>query len=325
MGYYIFKGNATVGGYVARCLEEAGWEPTDFAGQADAALTYFTSQSRLEDAYFETDGLIHGLHSGAVVIDLSPAAPTFARELSALATVNDLLCVEAPLCVEYVSAGDPFADASKVSCFAAGEDDALDAAMPLIDVLAGHADRVGGPGAAQLKKAMHTISEAARFISSIESKALDHAVKAASVSLVAQTEDAHAGVWPPEDASAAGVFTIEMMTSEVSAAVMAAEDVGLVLPQLESTMRLLDVLSVLGGVDMGPAALSLLYCDEEKSTAAGLDWNRAKEAYGMSGDGFDDFDDYDDYDEEDYGADPNGFDGGADGFFGGVYGRFSSN
>lgn len=325
MGHYIFKGNATVGAYVARCLEDAGWEPTEFAGQADAALTYFVSQSRLEDAYFESDGLIHGLHPGAVIIDLSPAAPTFARELSALATVNDLLCVEAPLCVDNILDMDPFADSSKISCFAAGEDDALDAAMPLIEVLASHVNRAGRPGMGQLKKAMHTISEIPRFIASIEAKALDHAVVTASFSPLTKEESEHTEAWPPENASAAGIFTIEMMTAEVSAALMAAEDVGLVLPQIESAMRLFDVLSVLGGVDMWPVALSLLYCDEETSTAAGLDWAHAQEVYGSALGDFDDFDEYDDYDEDDYDADSDDFDGGANGFFGGGYGRFSSN
>ena len=315
MGHYIFKGNATVGAYVARCLEAAGWEGTEFAGQADAALTYCMPQGVLEDAYFESDGLIHGLRAGAVIVDLSPAPPTFARELSALATVNDLLCVEAPLCVEDVLAADPFADRSKIACLAAGEDDALKAAMPILEALAGRVDRVGGPGAGQLKKAARTISEAARLVSSIEAAALEHATIAASPLSAPTSGGAVEGDWPPENASETGTFTVEMMMAEVSAAVMAGEDADLVLPQLESAMRLLDVLSVVGGVDKGPAALTLLYCDEETSTAAGLDWNRAQEVYGAA---LDDYDDYDDYEDD-------GFDGGADGFFGGGYGRFSSN
>ena len=321
MGCYIFKGNATVGEYVARCLESAGWERTDFAGQADAALTYCMPQSALEDAYFESDGLIQGLRPGAAIIDLSPAPPTFARELSALATVNDLLCVEAPLCIGDMLAVDPFNDRSKISCFAAGESDALEATMPILEALAGRIEQAGGPGAGQLKKAAHTISEAARVVASIEAAALEHVVEEGALSPTVSIGRAAEHAWPPENASAAGSFTVEMMLAEVSAAMMAAEDVGLVLPQLESITRLLDVLSVLGGIDMGPNALSLLYCDEEVSTAAGLDWTRAKEAYGAA---LDDLDDYDDYDDG-FDADPDDFDGGVDGFFGGGYGRFSSN
>lgn len=321
MGSYIFKGNATVGEYVARCLESAGWESTDFAGQADVALTYCMPQSALEDAYFESDGLIHGLRAGAVIVDLSPAPPTFARELSALATVNDLLCVEAPLSIGDMLANDAFEDRSKITCFAAGENDALEAAMPILEALAGHVEQAGGPGSGQLKKATHTISEAARVVASIEAAALEHVVESAALSPAVSIGRAVKDSWPPEISSAYGSFTVEMMLAEVSAAMMAAEDVGLVLPQLESITRLLDVLSVLGGIDMEPKALSLLYCDEEVSAAAGLDWNRAKEIYGAA---HDDFDDYDDYDDG-YDADPDGFDGGVDGFFGGGYGRFSSN
>ena len=52
------------------------------------------------------------------------------------------------------------------------------------------------------------------------------------------------------------------------------------------------LLAVIGGSDLTPAALALVYGDEKSCARHGLDWTRAEQAYGDEGDGFG-------YDEED--------------------------
>ena len=89
-----------------------------------------------------------------------------------------------------------------------------------------------------------------------------------------------------------GPYTCEMFMAELSAALMAADDVDLILPQAEAAMHLLELLAVIGGSDLTPAALALVYGDEKSCARHGLDWTRAEQAYGDEGDGFG-------YDEED--------------------------
>lgn len=100
--------------------------------------------------------------------------------------------------------------------------------------------------------------------------------------------------------------------SEVSAAIMAADDVELIIPQAESAMHLLELLAIIGGSDKSPVALALAYGEEEDCARNGLDWTRAEQAYGQGADhdhdhGDDeDLDGFDDFDFDDpYGA---GFD-----------------
>ena len=106
-----------------------------------------------------------------------------------------------------------------------------------------------------------------------------------------------------------------MLLAELSAALMAADDAEVILPGVEATMHLLELLVVIGGADMAPAALSLVYQDEAAGARAGLDWTRAEVAYGHpaseededwsayddeDGCGYDHFredHDYDDYDD----------------------------
>ncbi len=62
-------------------------------------------------------------------------------------------------------------------------------------------------------------------------------------------------------------------------------------------MHLLELLVVIGGADMAPAALSLVYQDEAAGARAGLDWTRAEVAYGHPASEEDE--DWSAYDDED--------------------------
>ena len=57
---FVFVGNDTVGNMVADRLCGAGWQRVGDAGAADAVLTYFTTQTALEDAYFGDNGIVQG-------------------------------------------------------------------------------------------------------------------------------------------------------------------------------------------------------------------------------------------------------------------------
>ena len=94
-----------------------------------------------------------------------------------------------------------------------------------------------------------------------------------------------------------GDYTAEMLLAELSAALMAADDAEVILPGVEATMHLLELLVVIGGADMAPAALSLVYQDEAAGARAGLDWTRAEVAYGHPASEEDE--DWSAYDDED--------------------------
>lgn len=331
MPRYAFFGHASVGAYVARCLEPYGWVRADDASDAAVVFTYFAGASALEDAYFEDEGLVKRSRPGTLLVDLSPSTPSFARELSAIATVNDLRPVEAPIAVSDPAIRDPFASPDNILCFAAGEEDDVDEVIDLLETIASHVERTGGSGTAQLARAAHTVQAAALVASAVEADALVRATCNATASLDGLT----AHVRPSFDhvkhmlaAVAAdgfsGTYTIEMLLGEVAAAMAAADDVDLILPQLESVMHLLEVITVIGGADKAPAALSLMYREEADSAANGLDWTRAEDLFSECGHDHDcgcgcDHDHDHGYDH-DYGIDED------DGFgFAGGFGGYSAN
>ena len=290
---YVFKGNETVGAALRRALEVSGWTETDDLEGADAAFTYFTSLSALEDAYFDGEGLIQRMKEDALLVDLSPATPGFARECAAIAEVNGLHPIEAPLIVASFEDDDPFADAANLACFVAGEEDDVERARALLEPLAATVTPMGTSGSAQLARAAYTLQVTAQIVSAIEAEALFAATQRLVTSAGHLTGAVGAvGAAVPQAACVLariveerfdGAYTVEMFLAEVAAAMSAADDVDLILPQAESVVHLIELLVVVGGPERGLASLALLYREEAEGARRGLDWSRAERLYASKG------------------------------------------
>ena len=74
-------------------------------------------------------------------------------------------------------------------------------------------------------------------------------------------------------------FTLEHLMGELAAALACVDDGDAILPQAEAGFRLMELLAMVGGVTYSPAALKLVFTDEETSKKYGLDWSRAEGAY----------------------------------------------
>lgn len=310
---FAYSGSAVVGAVVAQRLSDMGYVHTDDAKSAGVIVTYCTSQTALEDAYFDERGFAQSARPGTLLIDLSASTPSFARELNAVTTVSDLVFVEAPLVVGDVLHPDAFGDRDNLMCLVAADDKALETARPLLDALVGSLRATGGPGSAQLARAAYTLQMAAHVMAAIEADALYRAVERSSSSFGESFGRAGATTPESERVLAAinaghfdGVYTVEMLMAELSAALMAADDVDLILPQAEACLHLLELLAIIGGADKAPSALALVYGEEAACAENGLDWTRAEQAYAAADDE-DDLGDCDCGHGHDQGDYPGGF------------------
>ena len=317
---YAYVGAPSFIGAVEGRLADAGFSRVSDVASADIVVTFATSGSALEDLYFGDEGLVTTAAPGSTLVDLSAATPNFAREINAVATVNDLVMVEAPATVRSLVAADAFARENLLGPVAT-EAELTDEIRRLLDAIFGEVVEVGAPGRAQLLRNTHTLPLAADLVSAIEAVALDDA-SARSVGVLDADQiplfspvSADPVVQAVRQQRYTGDYTAEMLLAELSAALMAADDAEVILPGVEATMHLLELLVVIGGADMAPAALYLVYQDEAAGARAGLDWTRAEVAYGHpaseededwsayddeDGCGYDHFredHDYDDYDD----------------------------
>lgn len=313
---YAYVGAPTFIAAVEGRLAEAGFVRAADSASADIVLTYCTSASALEDLYFGDDGLVTSVAPGSVLVDLSATTPNFAREINAVATVNDLVMVEAPVTVRSLVAEDAFACDNLLGPVAS-EAEIPPAVRALLEALFGEVVEVGAPGRAQLMRNTHTLPLAAALVSAIEATALDDAAARSVGALDADQVPLFSPVSADPVVRAVrqkrftGDYTAEMLLAELSAALMAADDAEVILPGVEATMHLLELLAVIGGADMAPAALALVYRDEAAGAEAGLDWTRAEQAYGSGHDhDHGDDEDWDTFDDADWNdpADYDGFD-----------------
>lgn len=339
-GTFVFIGNMTVGHSITDNLVAAGFMASDSLGSADAVITFCTSQESLEDVYFGSDGVIAKAKPAAYLIDLSSTTPSFAKELNAMAAVSDQHAVEAPLYIHDITVPDAFKSKDNLVVFYGGEDDDFVAVEPYLHAIATEVERCGKAGAGQLMKCSFTLHQVAALVALMESDALcrmtadvstsDESIKRL-VSMQMVSKPIERLYHAIENKEFASTYSVEVMMCELEGALAAADDIDLIIPQAEAAEYLLQLLSMIGGMDMSPTALSLVYGDESASAQYGLDWSRAEQAYATFGDA-DECEDHDDYDDDDYCDDESASDhrhmhgfGPEHGAFGGGFDGYSSN
>ena len=309
---YAYVGAPSFIGAVEPRLEAAGFKRVEDVASASMVITYCTSQTALEDVYFGDGGLVTLMDAGSVLIDFSATTPNFAREINAVATVNDLVMIEAPVTVRSLTA-DPAFGVDNLMAPVALEGNVPDEAQALLECVFGEVRNVGAPGAAQLARINHTLPLAAHLMSAIEVEALyDVAGRGAGRPGKLDTSifggDLDPVVQAIREKRFSGAYTVEMLLAELSSALMAADDVELILPQAEAEMHLLELLAVIGGADMAPVALALVYREESEGAENGLDWTRAEQAYGGHSSEEEDWSAWDDVDDHDHNHDFDDFD-----------------
>lgn len=312
MSVFAYRGNPNLISAIEGRLSESGFMREGEIELAEYVITFCTSTSELEDLYFGDDGLVEHLNRGSVVVDLSATTPNFANEMNAVITISDVVFIEAPMVVRNQVSQSPF-ERSNLTCFAAGEDDTVDRARKLLDAIFGDVQIVGSPGIAQLARASNTLQKVAEVVSAIEANALFLGISRGISTL--EVKDFEPEATSPEayfilqairEKRFDGSFTVGMLMNELSAAIMAADDSEIILPQAEAAFHLLELLAIVGGAQKSPAALALVYgnAKEDLWREQGLDWARAQTLYNDDSHFEDDFgdsaDEMDDiYDDED--------------------------
>jgi 3-hydroxyisobutyrate dehydrogenase len=305
---------------------QAGRAAADLAealAEAEIVMTVLTSPQEVEDIYLGDGGIFEKANAGTCFIDLTTSSPRLARELHALAAVHDHPFVEAPFELGVppqwdehpLGLQDPKKSMTEalvpLRIFAAGEPDGLAVALPLLRALASDVVNCGLPGMGNAVRLASLIAVAGSLIGLVE---------AASFAILSGVEKErilevmNAG---SSGSAVAGYFgqhildedfyfggDLRQFFNELTVALDAADELGLVLPGLDTAHQLYDLLVMVGGGDKGIHALALLYTDEEHATQHGLNWELAQRAMDVYERIYDAFEEDDYYgDDEDYDCD----------------------
>ncbi len=138
--------------------------PRAIALQSDVIFTMVGFPHEVREAYFGAAGLLTGVRTGTVLVDMTTTQPFLSREIAAAAGTKGAHAVDAP-----VSGGDVGARNATLSIMVGGEKEIVDALMPLFKTLGKRIVYQGGAGAGQHTKLCNQIVIAGTMIGVCES------------------------------------------------------------------------------------------------------------------------------------------------------------
>jgi 3-hydroxyisobutyrate dehydrogenase len=138
--------------------------PRQAAEQSDVVITMVGFPHDVREVYFGERGVLAGARDGSILVDMTTTEPKLAQEIHEAARAKGVHAVDAP-----VSGGDVGARNATLTIMVGGDEEAVGAVRPLLDVLGRSIVRQGGPGAGQHTKMCNQIVIAGTMIGVCES------------------------------------------------------------------------------------------------------------------------------------------------------------
>ncbi|MEA2786003.1 MAG: hypothetical protein QOF71_2107 [Candidatus Eremiobacteraeota bacterium] len=126
--------------------------PRDVAAQSDVVITMLPDSPDVEAVALGDDGIVAGIRSGTLWIDMSTIAPATTKRVAEQLGARGATSVDAP-----VSGGEKGAIDATLSIMAGGSDAAFERAKPIFEALGKNIVHVGELGAGQVTKACNQI------------------------------------------------------------------------------------------------------------------------------------------------------------------------
>jgi 3-hydroxyisobutyrate dehydrogenase len=137
--------------FVARGATRAD-DPAALAAECDVVITIVAMPSDVEDVYLSERGLLAGVRSGGVLIDMTTSSPALARRIAEAGLERSSHVLDAP-----VSGGPTGAEAGSLSIMLGGDAETAERFRPILGILGDTIVNHGGPGAGQSAKIANQI------------------------------------------------------------------------------------------------------------------------------------------------------------------------
>lgn len=234
---------------------------TKLASACQVIITMVGYPRDVEEVYLGSQGLVHHAEPGTYLIDMTTSSPKLAQKIHAAAMAKSLYAIDAP-----VSGGDVGAREARLAIMAGGDGEAFAAVKPLLELMGTNIVLQGGPGAGQHTKMCNQIAIASYMIGVCE--ALAYAKKAGldPLAVIAGIESGAAASFSLSNLGRrmlAGNFDpgfyVRHFIKDMTIALEAAEEMGLMTPGLRLAKSLYEELAAQGAADCGTQALFQLY------------------------------------------------------------------
>jgi 3-hydroxyisobutyrate dehydrogenase len=233
--------------------------PRTVAAQSDMIFTMVGFPQDVHTVYFGETGILAAARSGTVLIDMTTTDPTLSREIADRATTKGLSAIDAP-----VSGGDVGARNATLSIMMGGDRRAVQAVVPLFELLGKTIVHQGGPGTGQQAKLCNQIVIAGTMIGVCESLLYGHKAGLNLNRMLDSIRGGAAACWTLEHLAPRILqrnfdpgFFVEHFVKDMGLALEESTRMGLVLPGLRLVHQLYHRVIDLGHGRSGTHALML--------------------------------------------------------------------
>lgn len=242
--------------------------PRAVTEQTDVVFTMVGFPQDVRQVYFGEQGILAGIRPGMVVVDMTTTEPALAKDVSAAARGKGAYAIDAP-----VSGGDVGARDATLSIMAGGEKQAVQAVMPLFELLGKKIVHQGGPGSGQHAKLCNQIVIAGTMVGVCESLLYGYKAGLDLNKLLESIRGGAAACWTLENLAPRILrrnfdpgFFVEHFIKDMGIALEEAKRMGLTLPGLALVYQLYEKVQSLGHGRSGTHALMIALEDLSQIT-----------------------------------------------------------
>jgi 3-hydroxyisobutyrate dehydrogenase len=136
----------------------------DALAEADTVITMLPDGRVVRDALLGVDGIASRLRPGTIIVDTSSSDPYGTRELGAELADRGLVLLDSPV-TRPEAVGE---DTRRITFMVAGDDDAIDRVMPLLEAMAMQVFRAGPLGSGHAMKTLNNYVSAAGLAAALD-------------------------------------------------------------------------------------------------------------------------------------------------------------
>ncbi len=246
----------TAGAVLCKTAEE-------IAQKSDIVITMLPDSPEVEEVVFGNNGILQGIRSGSLFIDMSTISPSTAIKIYKAMQLKGVEALDAP-----VSGGQTGAEQGTLSVMAGGSEEAFNRAKPLFDVMGKSTVLIGDAGAGQMTKACNqivvgvTIQAVAEALTLARKAGVDVAkVRTALLGGLAQSEILNRYGQRILDRNFKPGFKIKLHRKDLNIALQAGKEYSVALPGTSQVAVNMDAMIAQGMDELDHSALALL---EEK-------------------------------------------------------------
>jgi 3-hydroxyisobutyrate dehydrogenase len=233
--------------------------PKAVAEASDVIFTIVGFPDDVREVYLGDSGVLAGAQSGTIVVDMTTTVPSLAEEIYDTAKFKDIQAIDAP-----VSGGDVGAKNGTLSIMVGGDKQAVDAIMPLLEIMGGNIVYQGGAGKGQHTKMCNQIVISGTMIGVCESLVYGTKAGLDLETMLQSISGGAAGCWTLNNLAPRIVnrnfdpgFFVEHFIKDMGIALAEAERMNLSLPGLALVHQLYMAVQAQGHGKLGTHALML--------------------------------------------------------------------